>query len=66
MDATIGQTWKRKDGRLVRVGAREKRGTLWYVRLDPVGKGRSAWKWEEHLSWDLDRVEERSSKDGTA
>lgn len=45
MTIEIGQTWERRDGRLVKItNVRRTHGQKEF-ELTPVGKGRKSWKW---------------------
>lgn len=65
-DVIVGQKWKRPNGVVCliadeRVGA----GELRYVLLLPVEfpaavKARQAWKWDQHVKFDLTLVEQTS------
>lgn len=56
-DVVIGQTWKRKDGRKVKLTAeRIFRGTR-ELELTPLDGGRKSWKWDGGLINDLEFVE---------
>ena len=56
-DVKIGQVWKRKDGRKVKlVDKRPFRG-LTEFKLEPIDGGRSSWKWSGGIVNDLSFVE---------
>lgn len=53
-DVRVGQIWKRKDGRKVKLAAERVIHGLRELRLDPVGgKGRRSWKWDAGIIHDL-------------
>lgn len=55
-DVAIGQTWRRKDGRLVKLtDERESRGTREF-EITPVDRGRKSWKWDGGICNDLEFV----------
>lgn len=53
-----GQIWKRKsNGKLVRIGGSRKENNLTEWQLIPLEQGgRTSWKYEGHIKFDLDPV----------
>lgn len=55
---TIGQTWQRKDGKLVKITDERTSRGLREFELTPVEKGRKSWKWDGAIYNELEFVPE--------
>lgn len=44
-DVKIGQIWRRKDGRTVKITDEAKSRGVTVFEIVPLGKGRKSWKW---------------------
>lgn len=56
-EVMIGQIWKRKDGRKVKLTAERMFGGVRELELTPLGGGRKSWKWDGGVINDLEIVQ---------
>lgn len=55
-DVKIGQIWRRKDGREVKLTAERTLNWCREFELTPIGTGRKSWKWDGGIASELEFV----------